>query len=174
MNYFEVLYDTIKPFLDGEKRPLNTMEVSNMWLYTAMGETTLRIEQITINTVEDEELRKIMELALQTHSEVVNEVKDFLLKHSVPLPTPSPEKPMGDFKDIPDGAKLTDQEVANSLSFNLVSALTYGVRGLSESIRADVAYMFAKFLIKHLTLAVQLKQLMEKKGWIQYAPPFKP
>ena len=95
MNYFEVLYDTIKPFLDGEKRPLNTMEVSNMWLYTAMGETTLRIEQITINTVEDEELRKIMELALQTHSEVVNEVKDFLLKHSVPLPTPSPEKPMG-------------------------------------------------------------------------------
>jgi hypothetical protein len=145
-----------------------------MWLYTAMGENTIQNEQIAINTVEDDELREKMKVALQVHTEVVNEMKEFLSKQGVPLPKPTPEKPQGDFKYIPDGAKMTDQEVANMMSFNLVIALTYGVRGLSESVRADVAYLYAKFLTKHLTLSVQLKQLMEKKGWIQQAPAFKP
>ncbi|MFD4932904.1 DUF3231 family protein [Peribacillus butanolivorans] len=172
MNYFEVLYDTFKPFLDGEKKPLNTLEVSNIWLYAGMGENTLRLEEIWINTIQDNELREKVKNVFLVHKEIVTELKEFLVKEGVPLPNPSAPKPIGDYQGIPEGAKYTDQEVANSLSSNLLIAMTFGMRVITESIRADVGFMLSKFLMKHISVAIPLKQLMLERDWIQEAPPY--
>jgi len=172
MNYFKVLLDTFKPFLDGEKKPLNTLEVGNIWMYTGMGQSTLRLEEIWLNTIEDQELRKIIHEIFLTHREIVNDLQEFLVKEGVPLPKASAVKPIGDFRYIPEGAKYTDQEIANLMSFNLLIAMTHGVRTFTESVRADVGFMFLKFLIKHMSVAVPLKQFIIERGWIQEAPPY--
>jgi len=172
MNYFEVLYDSVKPFLDGEKKPLNTLEVSNIWMYTSMGQSTLRLEEIWINTIEDKELRKKIKDIFKVHKEIVSDLQDFLVKEGVPLPKQTAQKPMGDFRFIPKGAKYSDQEIANLMSFNLLIAMTYGMRVFTESVRADIGVMFMKFLIKHMSAAIPLKQLLIERDWIQEAPPY--
>ncbi|MGG1679267.1 DUF3231 family protein [Neobacillus sp. NRS-1170] len=172
MNYFEILYDTFKPFLDGEKKPLNTLEVGNIWLYAGMGQNTLRLEEVWVNTIQDNELKEKVNNVFLVHKEIVNELNEFLLKESVSLPKPSAPKPIDDYHAIPEGAKSTDQEIANLLSYNLLVAMTHGMRILTESIRADIGFMLSKFLLKHLSVAIPLKQLMVERNWIQEAPPY--
>jgi hypothetical protein len=135
-----------------------------------MGENTLRLEEVWINTIQDNELREKVNNIFLVHKEIVTEMKEFLLKEGVPLPKPSAPKPIGDHRGIPEGAKHTDQEVANLLSFNLLIAMTQGMRVLTESIRADVGFMISKFLMKHISVAVPLKQLMLERNWMQEAP----
>ncbi len=172
MNYFEILYDTFKPFLDGEKKPLNTLEASNIWLYAGMGQNTLRLEEIWVNTIQDMELKKIVMNVFRVHKEIVNELNEFLLNEGVPLPKPNAPKPIGDYQTIPEGAKFTDQEIADLLSYNLLVAMTQGMRVMTESIRADIQFMLSKFLLKHLSVSIPLKQLMLERNWIQEAPPY--
>ncbi|MDQ0201222.1 DUF3231 family protein [Neobacillus ginsengisoli] len=172
MNYFEVLYDTFKPFLDDEKKPLNTLEVSNIWLYAGMGTNTLRLEEVWINSIQDNELKEKVKDVFLVHKEIVKELNEFLLNEGIPLPKPSAPKPIGDYKGIPEGVKFTDEEIANLLSYNLLVAMMHGMRVMTESIRADVGFMLSKFLIKHLTISIPLKQLMLERNWIQEAPPY--
>lgn len=172
MNYFEVVYNAIKPYLDNEKKPLNTLEVSNIWLYAGMGDSTIRLEEVWLNTIQDNELREKVKDVFLVHNEIVNELMEFLLKEGVPIPKPSAQKIISDYKGIPEGARNSDQEIANLLSFNLLTALTYGMRVLTESIRADVGLMLSKFLLKHISVSIPLKQLMLERNWIQEAPPY--
>ncbi|RBP96149.1 uncharacterized protein DUF3231 [Cytobacillus firmus] len=172
MNYFETLFDTIKPFLDGEKKPLNTLEASNLWLYAGMGQNTLRLEEVWINTVQDNEFKEIITSVFHVHKEIVNDLNEFLLQEGVPLPKPSAPKPIADYQSIPDGARFTEQEIANLLSFNLLIAMTQGMRIITESIRADVGFMVSKFLLKHISVSIPLKQLMLERNWILEAPPY--
>ncbi|MFC4767681.1 DUF3231 family protein [Effusibacillus consociatus] len=74
---------------------------------------------------------------------------------------------------IPEGGKLTDDEIANQIVWATVIGIQIAVRGLSESTRADVAAMFAKYQILQVTWSVTMKQLMEKRGWLKVPPYFK-
>ncbi|MFT9498138.1 hypothetical protein [Anaerosolibacter sp.] len=58
MNVFEVAYDSFKPFLTGEKKPLNVLEVSNLWFYLAIYNNTLRNEELAYNTAQNNDLKK--------------------------------------------------------------------------------------------------------------------
>ncbi|MFC0215383.1 hypothetical protein ACFFK0_23590 [Paenibacillus chartarius] len=53
MNITELFTDAIKPFLDGEKPPLNVGEVMNLWFYLTATEQTLRGEQVSYNIAQD-------------------------------------------------------------------------------------------------------------------------
>lgn len=175
MNLLEVINDAMKPYMDGEKPPLNVGEVMNLWFYLTATQETLRGEQVSLNTVEDSELReKLMDVINTVHKPIYQELTEFLQKEGVPLPEIYPEKPVGDFRSIPAGSKLSDQEVASLLSFNIILGITYACRGLTEAVRPDVAAMFAKFQMKKLLFAIPLKDLLTRKGWMQVPPSFKP
>ena len=60
MNLLEVVYDAFKPFLSGDKKPLTVVEVSNLWMFLAICNGTLRNEELAYNTAEDKELKKIL------------------------------------------------------------------------------------------------------------------
>ena len=174
MNLFEIVYDGFKPFLDDEKKPLNVLEVSNLWFYLAATESSMRNEEIAYNIVQDPELReKLKDLKENIHKPMYDELIEFLTKEGVPLPKETPEKPIGNFKDLPDGAKLNDEEIANLTSYNLLLGINSASKGLTESIRADVGMMFAKFFIKKSTYSLTIKQLLEKNGWLHTPPYYK-
>lgn len=174
MNIMEVLNDAVKPFLDGEKPPLNVGEVMNLWFYLTATEQTMRGEQVSFNIVEDEELRdKLEDVINNVHRPIFTELTAFLQAEGVPLVEMTPDKPIGDFRHIPDGSKLSDAEVASLLSFNIVLGINYACRGMTESVRPDVAAMFARFQIKKLTFSIVLKDLLVKKGWLKVPPTYK-
>lgn len=60
MKVFELIQDIFQPFMDGKKRPLNVMEVSNLWFFLLGTETTMRNEEIGINLAQDPELKQIL------------------------------------------------------------------------------------------------------------------
>ncbi|TXK83605.1 DUF3231 family protein [Paenibacillus sp. N3.4] len=174
MNILEVLDDAIKPFLDGEKPPLNVGEVMNLWFYLTATEQTMRGEQVSFNITQDLELKeKLQEVINDVHRPIFNELTEFLKAEGVPFSEPSPDKPIGDFRNMPEGSRLSDEEIASLLSFNIVLGMNYACRGLTEAVRPDVAAMFAKFQMKKLIYAITLKDLLLRKGWLKAPPYFK-
>lgn len=175
MNILGVIHDAFEPFLDGEKRPLNIMEVSNLWFFMAISDTTMRNEEIAYNLAQDQELKeKLKDAKISVHQPIVKEIGDFLVQEKVPLPKGTPTKPMGDFQYIPEAAKLNDEEIANLMSFNLLLGIDYASRGLTESIRADVGLIFFKIIVKKTIFGASLKKLMDQRGWLHEAPAYKP
>lgn len=171
MNLLEILKDTVKPFINNEKPPLHVGEVMNLWFYLTGTEQTLRVDQLAYNTVEDHELRdKLRDIIENVHTPMIKDLTEFLREEGVPLPQSSPQKPIGDYKDLPEGAKMTDDEVANLLAYNLVVGITAATRGLTESVRPDVALMFAKYQVMKISFSVTLKDLMQRRGWVKVPP----
>lgn len=174
MDLLQVAYDAFKPLIDGEKRPLNVLEVANLWMFLAISNNTLRNEELAINTAQDKELKKILQDAREIHKTVAEEINTLLKKEGVPLPQDTPEKPnVTDIKNIPAGAKLNDEEIVNLISFNLLLGVNYSARGLTESIHPGVGYIFFKVIVKKTMLGISLKALMQKREWIKLPPPYK-
>ncbi|NHN29089.1 DUF3231 family protein [Paenibacillus agricola] len=173
MNLLEILKDAINPFTDGEKPPLHVGEVMNLWFFLTATEQTLRGEQVSYNIVQDHELKeKLQDVINNVHEPILKELTQFLKEEGVPLPQSTPEKPIGDYRSVPEGAKLSDEEVANLLMFNIILGITYACRGMTESVRPDVAAMFGKYQITKIAFSVTLKELAAKKGWLRIPPYF--
>lgn len=172
MNFFQIAKDTFEQFTDDEKRPLHVGEVMNLWFYLIGTEQTLRGDQISYNICQDEDLKKKLdEVIHDVHFPMIQELKEFFNKEGIPLPSTTPQKTPGDYRNIPEGAKMNDEEIANFLAYNLVVGINAAVRGLTESVRADVGYMFVKFQMMKVAYSVTLKKLMDDKGWLN-VPPF--
>jgi len=173
MNPFEVLKDAFTPFMDGEKKPLHVGEVMNLWFYLTGTQQTLRGDQISYNIVQDKELKeKLKDVIYNIHKPIIIELEEFFKKEGIPQPKTTPEKPIGDYRTIPDGAKMTDEEIANFLTYYLVIGINGAVRGLTESVRSDVGFMFAKYQMMKVTFSLTLKTLMEERGWIKIPPSY--
>jgi hypothetical protein len=168
MNVFETLKDTFAPLMDGEKTPLHVGEVMHLWSFLDNLEMITRIYQIAYNTTEDAELKdKLDELISQVIKPIVEELKAFLIKEGVPLPKNTPEKPLSSSaQKIHAGVKLTDEEIANLMAYNLVQSIRSTVLSITEAARVDVALMFGKFQMKKMNFSITLKPLMEKRGWL--------
>lgn len=173
MNFLEVAYDIFKPFVTGDKKALNILEVANLWLILSLSNNALRVEELAINTVQDDELKQKLKDAKKIHASILEEVGELLKNEGVTLPDNTPEKPEADLTNIPDGAKMNDEEIANMLSFNLITGVSYSSRGMNESNRADVGLIFFKIIVKKTALNLSLKQLMEKRSWIHTPPNYK-
>lgn len=174
MNIIELLKGMVNPFTDGEKPPLHLGEAYHLWYYLAGVDHIIRSDQVAYNTVKDEELRAVIkDLINNVHKPMREELIDFLQSEGVAMPPTAPEKPLnGPFVNLPDGAVLCDQEVANLLIWATIMGMQIGIRGLTESLRPDVASLFAKYQIMQLTWSVTMKNLMHKKGWVKTPPPF--
>lgn len=175
MNILDIIHDTFEPFLDGEKRPLNILEASNLWFFLAISETTMRNEEIAYNLAQDQELKdKLNEAKVSVHQPIAKEIRDFLLEEKVALPKATPIKPKGDYPSIPEGAKLNDEEIAKMMSFNLLLGVNYASRGLTESIRSDVGLIFFKVIVRKTIFGASVKKLMDQRGWLHEAPIYRP
>jgi hypothetical protein len=174
MKLFDVVQDVFEPFMDGEKRPLNVMEVSNLWFFLLGTGTTMRNEEIGFNLAQDPELKQMLKDIRDTvHIPIRDEISQFLMKEGVPLPPSTPVKPVGEFQNIPEGAKLNDEEIANLMSYNLAMGVNYASRGLTESIRADVGLIFSKIILKKTIAGLQVKQYLDRHKWLRIPPYYK-
>lgn len=75
-----------------------------------------------------------------------------------------------ELQSIPPGAKLSDEELSNTIMFNELMGTQIAVRGFTESTRADVGAMFAKYLVMKSSWDLTMKQLMQKRGWLRIPP----
>lgn len=168
MKLIETLKDTIAPLLDGEKEPLHVGEVMHLWSFLQNTELIIRLDQIAYNTTDDPELKeKLKDLIQEVNKPIAHEIKEFLLQEGVPLPKSSAEKPLSGLNQkVHAGIKLTDEEIANLVAYNLVESMRSAVLSITDATRVDVALMFAKFQMMKMNFATTLKPLMENRGWL--------
>jgi hypothetical protein len=125
--------------------------------------TKMRNEMIGYNIAQDPELRQILKDIRDTvHIPIREELIEFLMKEGISLPQSTPEKPVGDFRDIPEGAKLNDEEMANLMSYNLAAGVNYAAKGMTESIRADVGLLFSKIILRKTAAGLTVKQYLDQ------------
>ena len=171
MKLFDMIHDAFEPFMDGEKRPLNVMEVSNLWFFLLATEITLRNEEIGCNIALDPELKQLLKEIRETvHVPIRDEIIEFLKNEGVPLPKTTTEKPLGEYQNIPEGAKLNDEELANLMSYNLAVGVTTAAKGQTEAIRADVGLIFSKIIMKKTMAGLTVKQYLDRHEWLRILP----
>lgn len=174
MNIFEIITDAFKSYTQSANTSLHVGEVMNLWTFLTATENFINSEEISGNKVEDKELKqKIDDLIENLHKPIIKELKGILLNAGVELPQPPVEKPLLHL-EVPPGGRMTDEEVANFVVFNVVWAIKFCARGLTESVRADVGQLFAKAIIQKTAYSLTLKQLMADKGWLKIPPLHKP
>ncbi|KQX60753.1 DUF3231 family protein [Paenibacillus sp. Root444D2] len=168
----EAAITTIKSLTDEEKpQPLHVGEVMACWIYLAGLEVAKVTVQAGINTTSDEDLKAILKEDLELNNNQRERLYDFMLKEGITLPPAHEDMPQSDPNSIPLGVKLTDEVLANELSFKIVSLILRAAGANAESIRTDFGLMFLQFQAEKVMLGAKLKQLMMKRGWIKI-PPF--
>jgi hypothetical protein len=174
VNILELVKDVLKSYSQVDNTPLHVGEVMNLWTMLTATENFLNCEQVTLNKVQDTELKaKMNDLINNYHKPVIEQIKQILLNEGVELPQEPVEKPQIESMDIPPGTKMTDEELANLVVFNLVWAIKFCSRGLVEAIRADVGNLFVQLIIQKSAFAATLKDLMAQKGWLKMPPSYK-
>lgn len=157
--------------MDGEKKPLHVGEVMNLWFYLHGTEQTLRYDQHAFNLAQNPELKKkIADIIENVHRPMIKELIQFFKDEGIPLPNVGAEKIIGDFQALPVGAKMIDEKIANLIAYNLVVGITSATRGITESVKADVGYLFAKYQMMKITFSLTFKALMQEKGYMRVPP----
>lgn len=174
-NIVEAIRSMVNTIVDDEpKPPITILEASNLWLYFAGITEAIAFEEIGLNTTEDDELKGILMDAKKMCSNQSERIKKFMIKEGISLPPTSEEKPKSESKSIPLGAKLTDSELANSLSLKIVTMVIEGATASAQAVRTDVGMIWLELLTESLTFGMTLKTKMRKRGWAKIPPSYTP
>ena len=167
----EAVKNVVQSFMDDEpKSPLHIGEAMSCWTFLALIAETQVQTEAGINSTTDTELRKALHEAVNMFNSQKERLTTFMRLEGVHLPPVSESKPISDPNSVPQGVKLTDNELANSLKKKLVIAITRGADAASQTIRNDVALIWAEFLQEQITFFTTFKSLMRKRGWLKVPP----
>lgn len=172
MDVLESITKVFKSMVDDDpKPPLHVGEVMALWTYLVALREAVAIEQSCINMTENQELISALEEGIHLCTGQAEQIERFFIDEGVPLPPVSSTKPKTAPDAVPTGAKLTEDEIANTMSIKIASAIVTCAMGQSESIRNDVGAMWIRFQMEQVTFGGNLKAIMRKRGWIK-VPPF--
>ena len=168
----EAVKNVVQSYIDDEpKPPLHIGETMTCWTILAIVAETQVQTEAGINSTNDPELRKMLHQAVKLLKSQKERLTAFMLSEGIHLPPVSESKPISDPNGVPLGVKLTDNQLANSLIIKISLAITNCTSASAQSVRNDVGLIWAEFLQEHMTFAINLKSMMQKRGWLKI-PPF--
>lgn len=146
--------------------PMHYGEVFGTWAFVTAAKGMVAGYQTQLNHTGDEDLRKLIEEAIQQAQQEIQQIETILKDNGVGLsPTPA-ERPKANLEDIPMGARFMDPEIAASLSANIAAGLVTCSTLMGQSIREDIAMMFGQFHTQKATLGAKALRLTKEKGWL--------
>lgn len=173
MNLFELIESIYKAEFKVDDTPLHVGEIMNLWTMLTATQNFNNMEEIFLHIVEDTQLReKMQDLIENFHKPLINEIEHILIKGGISTSQPPNKKPPLQ-KMIPNEGRMTDEEVANLVVFNLVWAIKHCARSLTESLRADVGQLFTKAIMQKTAFSATMRLLMADKGWLHTPPMLK-
>ena len=168
----QAVNNLVGSFVDDEpKPPLHIGEAMSCWTYITAIAESLTYEQIGLNMTTDPELRDALHEAMKMCDSQVRRIRDFMEIEGVTSPPLSEPKPRSDPSAVPNGVKLTDDEIANGVSIKVAAAIVACASAAAQSIRNDVNVMWLELQQEQMTYGISLKRLMRKRGWLK-TPPF--
>ncbi|RFB14816.1 DUF3231 family protein [Bacillus sp. HNG] len=174
-NPLESVLSIIKNFVDDEpKPPLHVGEVMDLWTaYTAFNEAHI-LYQVGLNSTTDTDLIHALQSAFHSSEADTKKIESFLIKEGVPLPPLNSPKPVSNPGSVPEGVRLTDDELANLISVKIATSITFCAQAMSKTIRTDVGLLFFEIQINLMRYAAPFKNMMKKRGWLKIPPKYHP
>ncbi|MFJ8235374.1 DUF3231 family protein [Ureibacillus sp. NPDC094379] len=149
--------------------PLHYGEVFGVWSSLLVDYGMIAGYQTLYNHTGDEDLKKLIEEAIDLCREEVKQFEKILKTNGVALPPAPPERPVARLEDIPPGAKFNDNEISAMLSGDTSAGLVACSSAMGSSTREDIAAMYGQFHIAKAQLGAKLLRLNKAKGWL--VPP---
>ncbi|MDQ0214001.1 hypothetical protein J2S13_000396 [Oikeobacillus pervagus] len=146
--------------------PMHYGEVFSTWSFLMTAKGLIAGCQTHLNHTGDEDLRKLLEEAIQGGQQEIKQIETLLKENGVGLPPTPPDRPEACLEDIPTGARFQDPEIAESLSMNIAAGLVACSQIMGQSIREDIAMMFGQFHVQKATLGAKVLRLNKEKGWL--------
>ncbi|NHN35252.1 DUF3231 family protein [Paenibacillus agricola] len=154
--------------------PLHVGEVMSLWMLLTIYEEGQIIYKVALNTTTDPELKHAVENAVKESMEDIKMIKDFMIKEGVPLPSVLQAKPDSKSDDIPQGAKFTDEELANLIVGKVTTCIALCGQAVSQSLRTDVSLILLKSMGRLIQYSAPYRSMMRKRGWIKTPPYYYP
>jgi len=152
-----------------KEEPLHYGEVFDIWSTLLIGNGAIAGYQTMINHTGDQDLKKLLQEALEICQQEKKQVEEILKENGVALPPAPPERPEACLEDIPAGARIQDPEIAANLSGGIAASLVAYSQVIGKSIREDIAMMYGQFHAQKVALGAKALRLNKEKGWL--VPP---
>lgn len=159
-------------FSEGPKiETLNYGEVNAIWSYLAYAKGALVELQTYMNHTEDKELKKFLHDVVDNSITVIcRQFENILKENGIVLPPSPAEKPKVITKSIPDGARITDLEIAAAISRNIAFNLVTISQTIPICTSEDIALTFSNMLVAETQYGAKIFRISKKKGWLIYPP----
>ena len=147
-------------------QPMHYGEVFSTWSFLLTAKGTIAGYQTYLNHAGDEDLKKLLQEALDSGKQEDKQIETLLKENGVGLPPTPPDRPDANLEEIPAGARVTDPEIAAMLSANTAAGLVACSTIIGQSIREDIATMFGQFHIQKAAFGAKVLRLNKEKGWL--------
>ena len=149
-----------------QNEPMHYGEVFGTWTYLTVEKGLHAGYQVFANHTGDNDLKKLIEEALQGLKQEISQTEELLKANGVGLPPSPPDRPTADLESIPVGARFTDPEISAAISKDIAAGLVTCSQIIGQCIREDVALMFGQFHIAKALLGGKFLKLNKEKGWL--------
>jgi hypothetical protein len=147
-----------------QREPIPYQEVIHIWGYLTAAQGAMTGNQVFINQVLDEDLKKFLEDIIQKGLKTEVELLQSLLKdNGIALP---PAPPSVSTESIPPGASMNDAQIAAKVSADIAAGLMACSQAAGQSVQEDIAMMFSRFHINKSQAGARLLRLSKEKGWL--------
>jgi hypothetical protein len=147
--------------------PMHYGEVFGVWSALSVAKASHAAYQVYYNHTGDADLKKLIDQIIKNNIlPCIEELETLLKKNEVGLPPTPPERPNAKLEEIPAGARISDPEVAMSISKDLAQGLVADSTMIGQCIREDIALLFTQHHAKKVQYGGKILQLNKEKGWL--------
>ncbi|RSD25547.1 DUF3231 family protein [Mesobacillus subterraneus] len=146
--------------------PLHYGEVYGMWSHLLVNHGLIAGYQTFINHIGDEDLKKLVQDAIEAMKEENQQLEELLKTNGIGLPPSPPERPVAHLEDIPPGARFSDPEISAAISKDVAEDLVAASTMIGQCIREDIAAMYGQFHMAKAQFGAKMLKLNKSKGWL--------
>ncbi|MBM7648711.1 hypothetical protein JOC78_001657 [Bacillus ectoiniformans] len=150
--------------------PMHYGEVFAVWSADLSAKALTACYQTMLNHAGDEDLRRLVEEAIQLGKKESQAYEQILKENGVGLAPTPPDRPQANIEDIPAGARFQDPEIAAAISRDIAAGMTMASQAASQCTREDIAAVFLQSHQQQAALGGQFLKLNKEKGWIVVPP----
>lgn len=146
--------------------PMHYGEIFGTWTNLLTNNGLIAGYQVYINHTGDQDLKKLIEEAIQGLQNENKQLEELLKTNGIGLPPAPPDRPIAKLEDIPVGARYSDPEISASVSKDVAAGLIACSQVMGQSIREDIAMMYGQFHLAKAQFGAKMLKLNKEKGWL--------
>jgi hypothetical protein len=146
--------------------PMHYGEIFGTWTNLLTNNGLIAGYQVYINHTGDQDLKKLVEEAIQGLKNENKQIEELLKANGIGLPPAPPDRPIAKLEDIPVGARFSDPEISASVSKDVAAGLIACSQVMGQCIREDIAMMYGQFHLAKSQFGAKMLKLNKEKGWL--------